>query len=35
MGLSRKKPPFRVQVVAQENMEYFRDIVLGCGAMGF
>ena len=35
MGLSRKKPPFRVQVVAQENMEYFRDIVLGVRRYGF
>jgi DNA-binding LacI/PurR family transcriptional regulator len=28
-------PPFRVQVVAQENMEYFRETVLGVRRYGF
>ena len=31
----RPKPPFRVQVVAQENLEYFRDTVLGVRRYGF
>ncbi len=36
MGNSRGiKSPFRVQVVAQENLEYFRDTVLGVRRYGF
>lgn len=31
----RPKPPFRVQVVAQENLAYFRDTVLGARKYGF
>ncbi|MFA6962139.1 MAG: substrate-binding domain-containing protein [Opitutaceae bacterium] len=30
-----RKTPFRVQVVVQENMEYFRDTVLGVRRYGF
>ncbi len=32
---NRSKLPFRVQVVAQENLEYFRDTVLGVRRYGF
>lgn len=35
MALAKRKPPFRVQVVAQENLEYFRDTVLGVRRYGF
>lgn len=32
---ARPKPPFRIQVVAPESMEYFRDTVLGVRRYGF
>ncbi|MBC8010719.1 MAG: substrate-binding domain-containing protein [Burkholderiales bacterium] len=35
MKTTRPRPPFRVQVVVQENLEYFRDIVLGVRRQGF
>ena len=35
MKSSKPKPPFRVQVVAHENLAYFRDIVLGVRRYGF
>ena len=35
MKSPKPKPPFRVQVVAQENLEYFRDTVLGVRRYGF
>lgn len=35
MPLLKRKPPFRVQVIAQENLEYFRDTVLGVRRYGF
>ena len=35
MMSSKPKPPFRVQVVAHENLAYFRDIVLSVRRYGF
>lgn len=35
MKVIRSAAPFRVQVVVQENLEYFRDVVLGVRRYGF
>lgn len=35
MAVSKEKSPFRVQVVVQDNLEYFRDTVLGVRRHGF